>query len=67
MEQSIDIFKIINGLYKTNALVTSLEIEDVHQTTELDKFCQENNCYYSSDYDNVLCCKTHHQPKFWIR
>jgi hypothetical protein len=63
----ISIFKVINGQYKTDVLVATLEIEDVSQTTELDKFCQENDCYYKEDNDNTLFYNNTKQPKYWIR
>jgi hypothetical protein len=67
MEHSIDIFKTINGLYKSNTLVTSLEVSDPYDTQELETFCQENECYYTDDHDDILFCNKTNQPKFWIR
>ena len=65
---TIDIFKIINGKYATNVLVATLEISDISQTTELDKFCKENHCCYYPDYnDNTLFYNNTNQPKYWIR
>lgn len=64
---TIDIFKVINGQYKTDVLVATLDIEDIYQTTEIDKFCQENDCYYTEGNDDILFYNGTKQPKYWIR
>jgi hypothetical protein len=63
----ISIYRVINGQYKTNVLVATLEIEDISQTTELDEFCKENDCYYTDDNDDTLFYNGTNQPKYWIR
>jgi hypothetical protein len=66
METTIDIYKIINNLYRTDVLVATLEIQDVSQSTEIDKFCEDNNCYYNDD-DTVLYCNDTHVALYHIK
>lgn len=65
MENSIDIYKVINGQYKSDVLVETLEIEDVFYSTEIDQFCEEHNCYYEDD--TVLYCNDTHVALYHVK
>ena len=67
-EITIDIYKVINGIYRSNVLVKTLEIEDASQSTEIDLFCALNNCYYDdTKQEDVLYCNLTNAPIYWLR
>ena len=67
METTIDIYKIINNLYRTDVLVATLEIQDVFQSTEIDKFCADNNVNYDGTEECVLYCNDTHVALYHIK
>ena len=64
---TVDIYRIINGIYKTNALYQQIESEDGFLTKEIEQFCVENDCIHSEVNEDVLLCKFTKQPKYFIK
>jgi len=66
-ETSIDIYQIINGKYIRESVFESIDIENVNEDTEIQEFCNRNNCECCDYDDSLLVCKDTKQPKFYVR
>lgn len=63
----VDVYRIINGLYRTNDLVEQIEFKDPLFQVELLEFCNRHNVMISDKNEDVLVCRDTKQPKYFIK
>lgn len=63
----VDIYRIINGKYCIDQLVTQIEIKDSFSQFEILEFCNENNVMISNYSEDVLICRDTKEPKYFIK
>lgn len=65
MNNTIGVYRIINGKYITNFLHDIIEIADVNQSNELDEWMKKHDVYFIND--DVLADIKTNAPKYFIR
>jgi len=65
MTNTIDVYRVINGVYMTNSLYDTINVIGINDSTEMDTWTEKHNVHFVNE--DILVDNHTKQPKYFIR